>query len=279
MNEQNNQNLKGVPETLLISLHARCNESIHPRGLINDPKSLEIAEKVGSDFRKAKSVHLTNVGTGIRTIVFDRYTQDFLRRYPDGTIVDIACGLDTRYWRLDNGLLRWTDLDLPEVIAIRKQLFEPNERYKMLAKSVLDFTWIDEIPKDKPVFLTAEGLACYLSEEEISNILKRVAKAFDKAEFAIEAIAPFMVKQSKRHPSLKGYDAQFRWGTDTGRVVDEWDTGFHFVDECFFMSLKSCKQRSVMARTLCTLFPKFAKSMKIFRIRNFEEVSLQEIEF
>lgn len=269
--KKNNTKLTSVPETLLISLNARCNETVHPKGLIKDEKSLEIAEKVGSDFRNAKSVHLTNVGTAMRTIVFDRYTRDFLSRYPDGTIVNLACGLDTRYHRLGNGMQRWFDLDFPEVIEIRRKLFYEDKSYKFISKSVLDFSWMDDVPKDKPVFLSAEGLFCYFTEEEVKTILTEVAKAFPKAEFTIEAIAPFMVKETNHHPSLKGYDATFKWGTNSGKVVDAWNTGFHFIDEYFFMSMQEAKKRSFTVRLLSTFVPKFAKCMKIFKLRNFIE--------
>lgn len=260
--------LSGVPETLLISLNARCNETVAKRGVINDPKSLEIAEKVGSNFLQAKSVKLTNIGTGMRTIVFDNYTNDFLHRHPDGTVVNLACGLDTRFHRLDNGKLRWFDLDLPEVIAIREQLFEENDRFHFIKKSIHDFTWTNDIPKDKAVFMSAEGLFCYLTEKEVIHILSHIANSFEKVEITIEAIAPFMVKHSKQHPSLKGYDAKFRWGINSGKEIDLLNTGFHFVDEYFFMKLKQAKKRSFSIRVL-NLMPSFANSMKIFRLRNY----------
>lgn len=267
-----NPKFEGVTETLLISLDARCHESIDNKGLIHDPKSIEIAEKIGRHFRQERSVHFTNVGTGMRTLVFDRYTQDFLNRYPDGTIINIACGLDTRYHRLNNNQLTWYDLDLPEVISLRKQLFEPKNNHHYIAKSVLDFSWLNDIPKDKPVFLSAEGLFCYLTEQEAKMIFTEVAKTFPKAEFAIEAISPTMVKKSKHHPSLKGYNTTFKWGVDSGKVIDSWGTGFHFVDESFFMSEPQCKKRSFRVRLMCLLFPYyFGKSMKIFRLRNFQE--------
>lgn len=270
MNTQSQPQLSGVPETLLISLNARCYESIHPRGLIKDTKSIEITEKLGYDFRKSKSVMLTNIGTAMRTIVLNRYTEDFLRRFPDGTVVNIACGLDTRFHRLDNGRVRWFDLDFPEVIAIRRRFFTENERYTFIEKSVLDFSWTEQIPKNKPVFLTAEGLSCYLTEEENRSILVAIAKAFPKAEIAIEAIAPFMVKKSQHHPSLQGYNARFKWGINSGKELDAWNTGFKFVDEYFFMKMPECKRRSFIIRLL-DLMPAFAKSMKIFRLRNYEE--------
>ncbi|MBV7440031.1 class I SAM-dependent methyltransferase [Weeksellaceae bacterium TAE3-ERU29] len=269
MKEQITSNkLKGVPKTLLISLKARAYESLDKKGIIHDDKSIEIAKTLGCKLDNPKEISLmTRIGTGQRTLVFDDYTNHFLQRFPQGTVVDIACGLDTRYHRLDNGKLRWYDLDFPETIEIRKHFFKENERYHFIEKSVLDFSWIDEIPKDHPVLLTAEGLFCYFKEEDIIKLLKQVAKGFEYVEFIIEAMSPYMVKNQKRHPDMKGYNAPFQWGINSGKETDAWQTGFKFVDERYFM--EECNKRNLLFQ-LVFLLPKFGKSMKIFRLVNQE---------
>lgn len=222
---------------------------------------MEIARALGCDLSPGSESIFTLAGTAQRTVVFNDYTNDFLERYPDGTVINLACGLDTRFERLDNGRVRWFDLDFPEVIAIRRQFFEENERCRFIEKSVLDFTWTDLIPKDRPVFISAEGLFCYFTEQQVREVFARVAEAFDYVEFAVESISPLMVRHSARHPSVKGYDASFKWGVKSGRETDEWNTGFRFAGERFFM--KECKFRSLAVRLMC-LFPFFANSMKIF---------------
>ena len=265
-----NKSLRGVPKTLLISLKARAYESMDPKGLIRDQKSIDIAKALGCTLDNPKEISLlTRIGTGKRTLVFDDYTGDFLRRFPDGTIVNLACGLDTRFKRLDNGKLRWFDLDLPETIAIRRQFFKESERYQFIEKSVLDFSWTDDIPKDKPVLITAEGLFCYFTETEVRSILKHVAKTIPYAEFIIESIAPFMVKNSNKHPDVKHYDAPFKWAVNSGEELNAWQTGFRFVDQHYFMS--ECKSRDFRVRLMC-LIPMMAKCMKIFRLVNAPEL-------
>ena len=92
----------------------------------------------------------TQVGTAQRTVVFNDYTNDFLSRYPDGTVVNLACGLDTRFERLDNGQVRWFDLDLPELINIRRRFSKRVSDTIIYEKSALDFSWLDDVPKERP---------------------------------------------------------------------------------------------------------------------------------
>lgn len=42
-------------------------------------------------------------GVVARTVVLDELVSDFIRKNPDCTVVNIACGLDTRFYRMDNG--------------------------------------------------------------------------------------------------------------------------------------------------------------------------------
>jgi len=102
----------------------------------------------------------------VRTEILDNATKAFIHKNPDSVIVNIGCGLDTRYSGLYNGKIRWYDLDLPESIKLRKQFFKETDRYYMIAKSVFDYRWIQEIPKGKPVLIIAEGVLCILTKKK-----------------------------------------------------------------------------------------------------------------
>ena len=54
-------------------------------------------------------------------LLFDEQVGRFLKSFPDGIVVNMGCGLDTRFPRVDNGKVLWFDLDLPEAIAIRRK--------------------------------------------------------------------------------------------------------------------------------------------------------------
>ena len=60
--------------------------------------------------------------------MFDRYVEDFLATHPRGTVVEIGCGLDTGFDRVDDGRVRWFDLDLPDAVALRWRFFDDEPR-------------------------------------------------------------------------------------------------------------------------------------------------------
>ncbi|WP_208719834.1 class I SAM-dependent methyltransferase [Amycolatopsis circi] len=77
--------------------------------------------------------------------------------------------MDSRAFRLDppSGV-RWFDVDLPDVIALRRKLYSADDGYRTIAASVTDSGWLDEIPADRPTLILAEGLLRYLREAEVS---------------------------------------------------------------------------------------------------------------
>ena len=112
--------LSGVPETMLQTIYARAKES-RGRGAIHDAKAEEIIDRLDYDFSLADKDAAMHSGVIARTIVLDRLTEDFLLKNPGAAVVNIACGLDTRCYRMA-GFTHWYNLDLPETMAVRERL-------------------------------------------------------------------------------------------------------------------------------------------------------------
>ena len=256
--------LKGVPETMLISIRARYLETKKENGIINDPKSVEILDRIEHDVSGKNEVSIgTQIGTAIRTEIIDEQTNIFLAKNHDAVVVNLGCGLDTRFHRLDNDSVVWFDLDVPEAIELRKHFFAETDRYKFIAKSVLDFSWTEQVPKDKPTLFIAEGLLMYFTENEVKLILKAIGEKFSKAEMLLEAMSPFIAK--KPHPDLKGYNAPFKWGIKTGKEMERWNIGAEFINEYYYFDRHRDKLPPFYR--IVTLIPAFRKMMKIARIR------------
>lgn len=227
--------LQNVPETMLISLRARYLESKENNGIINDPKSVEILDQIDCDFSGNKEVSKgSQKGTAVRTEIIDELTLSFIKKYPKGVVVNLGCGLDTRYYRLGKTSLKWFDLDVEESIALRKYFFKETADFKFIAKSVLDFSWVNEIPKNKPTLFIAEGLLMYFTENDVKSILQTIFKNFNKAEIILEAMSPFIAKNSDKHADVKKYNASFKWGINSGKEIEKWNIGFTFVKEYFY---------------------------------------------
>ncbi len=257
--------LTNVPETMLISLRARYLETKEKNGIIHDPKSVAILDQIECDFFGKREVSMgSQKGTAIRTEILDELTLAFLEQNPDGVVVNLGCGLDTRYYRLNNEKVQWFDLDLPQSIALRKNFFSETDNFKFIESSVFDFSWTEQIPKGKPTLFIAEGLFMYFTKEEIKSVLKTLQKEFENAEIILEAMAPWMAK-SERHPDVKHYNAVFKWGIKTGKEMEKWGVGVKFINQYFYFDRHRDKLPFVFK--ILALFPFFRKGMKIIHLR------------
>lgn len=228
------QNLKGVPKTLLIPLWARATESKRRDAILKDDLALEMIKQIDFDFSQFEKEWATQLYVVIRTELLDKAVKIFIGKHPEAVIVNLGCGLDTRFFRVDNGIIHWYDLDLPEPIRIKRQFFTETERYKMLNKSVFDYSWINEIARDdKPVLIIAEGLLMYFPEQEVKDLTNRLVTAFPNAEMLFEMVTPAMVKASGEKGQTERFQmaATFNWGITGGKEIETYNNGIKFIEE------------------------------------------------
>jgi O-methyltransferase involved in polyketide biosynthesis len=162
-----------IQRTLLIPLYCRAAETRRPDALIRDETAVQVVEKIeGGLPYLAKMNAWDKVFTLMRVREFDHFAKAFLREHPAGVVVDIGCGLDTRFERLDNGLLNWVGLDLPDVITLRKRLLLEKQRACLVACSALDFAWLDCVPLRRSGYLfLAEGVLPYFEERDVKRLV------------------------------------------------------------------------------------------------------------
>lgn len=220
--------LSGVPETMLQTVYARAKES-RGRGAINDKKAEEIIGSIDYDFSLADKDAAMHSGVIARTIVLDKLTDDWLNKHPDAVVVNIACGLDTRCYRM-SGYSHWYNLDLPETIAVREKLLPENGAISQIAMSAMD-DWGGEIAEHTaPALVIIEGLTMYLSEAEVRQIFEVITKRFEKATVFAEIMNPAVVKRFKEK-SIEGSQAKFTWGAKDGKALASLSQELQFVEE------------------------------------------------
>jgi O-methyltransferase involved in polyketide biosynthesis len=171
--------LTGVSETALLTLYGRAREARRTDGIIDDPTAIRLVESIDYDFTKFGR---TRQDMALRARAFDTQTQRYLAEHPDATVVALAEGLQTSFWRLDaalpKGRFHWLTVDLPPIIDIRRQLLPPSPRVALCAQSALDFGWMDRVDTAGGVFITAEGLLMYLQPEQAMGLIMECAKRF-----------------------------------------------------------------------------------------------------
>ena len=220
--------LSGVPETMLQTVYARAKES-RGRGAIHDAKAEEIIEKLDYDFSLADKDTAMHSGVIARTIVLDRLTKAWLGAHPGAVVVNIACGLDTRCYRM-SGYAHWYNLDLPETMAVREKLLPESGTISQIAMSAME-DWGSEISEQNvPVLIVIEGLTMYLNAKDVQQIFKVISSRFSKATVFVETMNPMIVKRFKER-SIEGSHAKFTWGIKNGKALAELLPDFRFVEE------------------------------------------------
>ncbi len=253
------QNLKDVPETLLIPLWARATETERPDSIIKDDLALKMMKQIDYDFSKLDKEWVTRLYVVIRTEILDKSVKAFIDKHPDAIIINLGCGLDTRFFRMDNGRIHWYDLDLPEPIRIKRQFFDETDRYKMIAKSVFDYTWINDVAStNEHVLIIAEGLLMYFTEEEVKGLMNTLVASFPKAEMLLEMVTPTMVKYSEQNSNKRfQMAATFHWGINGGKDLEKYNDRIKFIAEWNYLDYH--KRRWGMMRWL-SLIPQFKNS-------------------
>lgn len=225
------RSLTGAAETLLIMLTAKANECRRPDGILRDPKVLEICDRLEDDVSRLRPSWITQLAICVRTEIFDDWAREYLARHPDATVINLGCGLDTRFTRIDNGRLRWFDVDFPEPLKIRRQFFAESDRLKMIPCSATDPSWTEPIGRPAHVLVLSEGMTMFLTEDEMKGLVKLLADRFPGCEFIYDAITPFQVKRAGRFDTFAKTSGQWRWGVWTGRELLAWDPRIEFVKE------------------------------------------------
>jgi O-methyltransferase involved in polyketide biosynthesis len=220
-----------VQETLLIPLYARAVETRKAHGLLSDPQAVEMVDSLDYDFSRFDGAR-SLLGVNLRTLLFDQWVREFLERHPSGTVVEIGTGLDTRFERLDNGTVHWFDLDLPDVIALRRGFFKDTDRRHMVSASVTDPQWMEQVRDSSPgpYFLVAEAVLVYLEAELVRTVFQQVGEELPGARFALETAASRVVDAQDGHDVRAEATARMRWGCDNPGALEQWEPGLSLTD-------------------------------------------------
>ena len=240
MPEKGSPSLSGVAETLLIPLYNRAMESQRPDALLKDEKAVELVNQMGLDLSSARQVRMTELLKVMRimfTREFDRYACDFLKRHPEATVVHIGCGLDTRFVRVDNGQAEWYDLDLPEVIDLRRKIIgSEGGRYHLVACSVLKDEWLEQVNVHgrRPILFLAETVLVYFTEAQVKSLVLRLRDCSPGAELVFDGWRPFEIWLGNHYLTNSPFAGLMQWGFWSSRHIENWGDSIHLLDEWGF---------------------------------------------
>lgn len=257
--------LPPVGRTLAVPLACRALESARPDGILHDRRAEEVYRALGGtpEFLMGMGAMDAFVAA-MRSRQFDRIARDFLSRHPAGLVVELGCGLDTRADRLSDTGLEWLGVDLPEVIALRRQVLPDTAGARTVLCSLFDLAWLDEVqPARRPAIFLAEGVFPYLCTADVKPVVLAMAARFPQGELAYDAAAPWISRHHNRTSTvLKRSGTRINWDAHDPEELESW--GLHLLDRWGYFDEPEPRLR---AWRWMTLLPFVARATGIFHYR------------
>jgi O-methyltransferase involved in polyketide biosynthesis len=227
--ESDKLQLGSIQETLLLPLWGRAIETQKKNPLLIDQKAVSIINNIPYDFTIITNniSKFVQFGWIARSNYFDKEIEAFIRLYPEATIVNIGCGLDTTFDRVDNGKIQWIDLDLPDTIELRKKYIPESERRLFIPKSVFDTDWYDKITRKKPLMLLIAGVLFYFDEAEVKRLFNDFHSFLPSVEIVFDYGSSLGIKISNKKVIKNGgmdSAAFIKWGIDDIYEIEKWNS-------------------------------------------------------
>jgi O-methyltransferase involved in polyketide biosynthesis len=216
-----------LQHTLLMPLWARANETLKDMPLLIDSKAVEIIKSIDWDFRAFNNIKEINLLSWIsRCRKYDEVINKFIIANPTGAIVDIGCGMDTYYERAINSTVRWYELDLPDVVELKRKFFEETENRRFISGSFLNtHEWFDQIKAEGKVLFISAGVFCYFEESAIKDFLFKVADSFATSELLFDVTSAYGVKVANEliKKAGLGHNSLMKWPLKNKETILSWD--------------------------------------------------------
>jgi len=240
--------LSDVSETAIITLRARTIESQKNNPVICDEMSSICLEKIGLLLpeetcrrllgRKMSSALSRHIA--LRARKYDFYAKDFLAKYPDGLVVSLGCGFDSRYWRVSGRAWNYVEVDLPNVIEAKREILQGRMEYLTIGCSVLEDQWISDILaiQNQHVLFLAEGLFMYLPQKEVEGLFRKLSESFSKSCIVFETVNKQYTQgvwkqmvESKLKRSGTTAGSAYQFGVNNAKEIESFGKNIKLVEE------------------------------------------------
>lgn len=224
-------NISPVSRTAILLLICRAVAASKNNTLYNDPMagfclerlvSIASAEDKSWILKKKRmyeGLHWRDAEAGVRKgKVFDNAANRYINTNPKCTVINLACGFDTRYWRIDNCQCKYIELDLPELISLKKEILNDHLDYELIGCSVLDTSWIDQVTSggNANFLLLAEGLFMWLPAPEVVRILQVIAARFHHSQLVLEMVPEKFTRGIWK--AFLRFHSRLEWGLDVAWI-------------------------------------------------------------
>ena len=182
---------------------------------LHDSKAEEIISAIDYNFDSLKQSKWLSMFMSVRALIIDELCNKYILEHPDSTIIHLGCGMDSRCLRVNQNYKKWFDIDYEEVIEIRKEFYDEDNKHQMIGSSVTDYKWIEQIANSNNILIVAEGLTMYLSEDAIKELIEQIENKFGDVNLIFDAYSKKGVKASRIKNPVNQMNAKVKYGIDT----------------------------------------------------------------
>lgn len=231
-------------QTLLIPLIIRATEGSHPRSLFRDKAAEDVVSRLPAEAFHFSLHPFMRAGTAVRVRYFDDLTKEMLEKTERPVIVQLGCGLDTRFSRTDSGKGVQINIDLPEVIALRREIL-PRESGRDLnwPGDLLERDWMDRLEREYAghrFLFILEGVLMYFTEKDARALLSDIADRFPGSHIAFDTAGSRAARVINKKSAVKELKAALTWTYDDDGSLDAWHPGLRRLERaCYFNRFKT----------------------------------------
>lgn len=265
-----NNSLKDtIADNLYIPLAMKCRETQRKDTFFSDPFSCEIMEMIDYDFSKYKNAIRSSVGVALRANYFDEIVKAFIHSNHNPVIVHIGCGLDTRFLRTGAYLCNemfFYELDLPEVMEMRRRLLAESKNNRYISASMLETGWMDILAErhhDAKFMFVAEGVFRYFETQQVKSVVQNIAQRFHNSKIVFDAVNSWMCRYSHLLDSLKLTRAIFKFACDDPAMIESWSDKIRLESEKLFPEFKEWKKAGFINNIAMRVIPAIRYSSRL----------------
>lgn len=212
--------LIGVENTLFIPLLVKAKEYTRKNAILRDEGAYELAKRLELNEKDFQINKYSAVSTLYRAKKFDTYAVEYMAQYPEGTIFEIGCGLDNRFRRIDNGKIKYVNIDLPEVIELRNKVIPKASRSLNSSSPIELFEYQQYISKKEPALIISEGVFPYFDKEMISKIYNNMKSNLGSFVLCFDVVHEYIIKKQS-FKALDRNNVRMKWGIINRMSINE----------------------------------------------------------
>ncbi len=165
----------------------------------------------------------------------DTIVKQFITEFPNGTIVNLGCRLGNAFDRLDNGRILWYNVDSHNIMSIRRSMYGERPREKTIGRSLMDFSWIDDIVCDRKcgVMFFCNDMLTYMHRYQVRELFEKLWEKFPGTQMVFTASAGVQtfLDNIRKSPSVMKRRRRCMSVDDAQKLFNDWRIDYRVMSE------------------------------------------------